>query len=765
MANKPGEANFFPDVPVYPEMGMFMPVYGKFDLTTYIQGASDYEIMAFLVGKYNACLEAYGTVTKLSTETVTACKQLQGWINSWFDNLDVQEELNKKIDSMVKDGTFSTLLHQTFDEQINQQTTNTVTNWLVANVTPTGSAVVVDKSLSIEGAAADAKATGEIRTELIDEKNKFIKTNVLYSAKTIEVTGRGEWESQSITIDAKPNVDYFINIGNVVNNITDTVVSVQFYDGVNTYDETTYTAEYINSNNIIHRITAVASTTRLIVKLYRNYGPNAGTNGTTTFNDICITKWSSNIIEVPKDSICIQTSGFNRLTDETDDSGKLNRCILAGIEAENAIVVIDELLTLDKGVSISPKTGKENLVITSNLSKTAINASFYQGSWHDITTGIKVTNSCTVFTINNVDKTTEWSGIKFSKLAIVNGGYTWVEGTGDSLTYDVIGIQFERATVEIKDCYFYGMKIAINNPYTSLAYSDMLTISNCDFHYFTTAAIVASRCDSAMINNNAFVPFDGYSNAIYIRGGAGCTLIDNTFANWGHKNETGEWIKCKAASTTDDDNGSYVVFGYDSDISVIGLHSEWHVGSAVIYGKGGNITVQSAKIPLCATKSILCRYAGLINITGCEVEYAAGHVPYTDIYIIASCGVNISSCVRRAGVNDIRALKVATVNSSVGLANTGVIVIEKTGNTAKFFNPYTSGNKENATVNVNKVTAKISNYTGMAKTAMCSINSGNVISCNSRIVGDDNGINVEVELFGNNGEAYTGDATITVVTY
>ena len=169
MANKPGEANFFPDVPVYPEMGTFQPVYGKFDLTTYIQGASDYEIMAFLVGKYNACLEAYGTITKLSTDTITACKQLKDWINSWFDNLDVQDELNKKIDSMVADGSFGTLLHQTFDTQINQQTTSAVTAWLVANVTPTGSAVVVDKSLSIEGAAADAKATGNKITAV--EKN------------------------------------------------------------------------------------------------------------------------------------------------------------------------------------------------------------------------------------------------------------------------------------------------------------------------------------------------------------------------------------------------------------------------------------------------------------------------------------------------------------------------------------------------------------------------------------------------------------------
>ena len=185
MANKPGEANFFPDVPVYPEMGTFMPVYGKFDLTTYIQGASDYEIMAFLVGKYNACLEAYGNITKLSTETITACKQLQDWINSWFTNLDVQEEINKKLDSMVADGSFGTLLHHTFDTQINQQTTNAVTDWLVKNVTPAGSAVAVDKSLSIEGAAADAKSTG----------------TAINSISTLLFTGNGRVWNKSVSTE------------------------------------------------------------------------------------------------------------------------------------------------------------------------------------------------------------------------------------------------------------------------------------------------------------------------------------------------------------------------------------------------------------------------------------------------------------------------------------------------------------------------------------------------------------------------------------
>ena len=765
MANKPGEANFFPDVPVYPEMGTFMPVYGKFDLTTYIQGASDYEIMAFLVGKYNTCLEAYGNITKLSTDTITACKQLQDWINSWFTNLDVQEEINKKIDSMVADGSFGTLLHQTFDAQINQQTTSAVTAWLVANVTPTGSAVVVDKSLSIEGAAADAKATGEIRTYVEEEKNKFIKNNILYNNSEVNVTGSGPWESQKITINASPNIDYFVSIGSVENNLTDTVARILFSDGTTTYEERLITAEDVTNKKIVHVISKLDITTTMTLNLYRNSSESTGTSGTTIFKDVRITKWSSIVTETNRDSIAFKTSNFNRLESETDDSGKLNRCIAAGIESENAIVVIDELLSIKEGVHIYPKTGKENLLITSILSKTANNSSFYNGKWHSISTGINVTGSCTVFTIHNVDNTTEWSGIEFSKLAIVNTGYSWKQGKDDTLTYDVIGIQYERATAAIKDCYFYGMKIAVNNPYTALAYSDMLNISNCDFHYFTDAAIVASRCDSAIIKNNSFVPFNNYKNAIYIRGGAGCTLIDNTFTNWGHKNAAGEWVKCAAASRTPDDNGSFVIYSYDSNISVIGLHSEWHTGTAVIYSKGGNITVQSAKIPLCASEFVLCRYSGIVNVTGCEVEYAAGHVPYDDIYAVATCGVNVKSSIRRGGVNVARPLKVNTVNSPAGFANVGVVVIEKIGETAKFYNPYTPGNKNDATISGNKITAKLSNYAGLAKTAIASINKGGAVFCNAVIASDTGGDNIELTLFDASGSAYTSDVTATIVVY
>lgn len=205
MANKPTPADFSPTVPDFPVIGQYQPIYGKFDLTTYIQGASDYEIMSFLVQCYNATLKGYSDVTQLSKDTVTAYNQLQTWVNTWFAKLDVQQEINNKLQAMYEAGTLATAIAQSnaippavaqylnstegtqnlsnvtaqkieamaasgaLGIVINNTGTvqNTTTNWLQQHVTPTGSAVMVDKSLSIEGAAADAKATGRIKDNLV----------------------------------------------------------------------------------------------------------------------------------------------------------------------------------------------------------------------------------------------------------------------------------------------------------------------------------------------------------------------------------------------------------------------------------------------------------------------------------------------------------------------------------------------------------------------------------------------------------------------
>lgn len=92
--------------------------------------------------------------------------RLQGYVNDYFTNLDVQQEINNKLDDMATSGELSNLLSPFIPDL--------VTNWLNTNVNPVGSAVVVDSSLSVSGAAADAKKTGQgISTNKTASENNF----------------------------------------------------------------------------------------------------------------------------------------------------------------------------------------------------------------------------------------------------------------------------------------------------------------------------------------------------------------------------------------------------------------------------------------------------------------------------------------------------------------------------------------------------------------------------------------------------------------
>lgn len=118
------------------------------------------------------------------------------FVENYFENLDVQEEINTKLNQMALDGTLADLLAPLVDDKlpdvvddklgavVTDQLPDVVTDqlpgvvsdqidgavatpaatattaWLTANVNPVGSAVVVDSSLTISGAAADAEVTG-----------------------------------------------------------------------------------------------------------------------------------------------------------------------------------------------------------------------------------------------------------------------------------------------------------------------------------------------------------------------------------------------------------------------------------------------------------------------------------------------------------------------------------------------------------------------------------------------------------------------------
>ena len=145
-------ANFTPVLGNYKTLQPFRYWCQKVLPLVYDDSLSYYELLCKVVDYLNKTMEdvetLHGDVTKLHT----AYEELQSYVNNYFSTLDVQEEINNKLDLMASDGTLTNL--------INPLIAPAVSEWLKNNLTPT--APPIDKTLTIEGACADAKITGDV---------------------------------------------------------------------------------------------------------------------------------------------------------------------------------------------------------------------------------------------------------------------------------------------------------------------------------------------------------------------------------------------------------------------------------------------------------------------------------------------------------------------------------------------------------------------------------------------------------------------------
>ena len=124
----------------------------------YDDSLSYYELLNKVVVYLNNVISDVSNTETNVESLLTAYNQLQEYVNTYFNGIDIQDEINNRLDEMAANGTLTSLISPFIPDL--------VSTWLSENVTPT--TPLIDKTLSIDGAGADAKVVGNVFSGLED---------------------------------------------------------------------------------------------------------------------------------------------------------------------------------------------------------------------------------------------------------------------------------------------------------------------------------------------------------------------------------------------------------------------------------------------------------------------------------------------------------------------------------------------------------------------------------------------------------------------
>lgn len=212
---------------------------------TYDDSLSYYELLNKVVNYLNHTIEDLTNVENNTSELAEAYDKLQKYVNDYFDDIDIEAELRNVLDGMVEDGTLDALLDplvanrlpDVVGEQISDVVAaqiddavegqiggaveeqlpplvdanigEEVSTWLTENVDPVGSAVLVDNTLTISGAAADSRVTGEELNELKRQLIDFTGNEVIPITSGGYIVTNGDTVNIS-SITSSPTYGYAI---------------------------------------------------------------------------------------------------------------------------------------------------------------------------------------------------------------------------------------------------------------------------------------------------------------------------------------------------------------------------------------------------------------------------------------------------------------------------------------------------------------------------------------------------------------------------
>ena len=254
----------------------------------YDDSMSYYELLNKVVTILNTAINDVDNAEKNIDALLNAYNELQGYVNEYFDNLDVQQEINNKLDSMAISGELSPLLgpyvtaqlpsvvHDEMPEVVASQIDGAVDRviddvvasqiatpaaeaadaWLDENLSSVTETTVIDASLTLANAAAQSKAAGDgininksmlsniVTSDDADFSGNTINQGISPSSKKWTGTSAGYVSYILLLPESKGSVTV------TANNDANSVI------GFLTNNSHTYNTQASLVNNTLHTITA-----------------------------------------------------------------------------------------------------------------------------------------------------------------------------------------------------------------------------------------------------------------------------------------------------------------------------------------------------------------------------------------------------------------------------------------------------------------------------------------------------------------------------
>ena len=82
---------------------------------------TEYQLFCKVVEYLNKVIDDMNAVGQQTENITNAMTELQDYVNNYFENLDVQEEINNKLNEMVTDGTLTNIIENYINPYIQEQ--------------------------------------------------------------------------------------------------------------------------------------------------------------------------------------------------------------------------------------------------------------------------------------------------------------------------------------------------------------------------------------------------------------------------------------------------------------------------------------------------------------------------------------------------------------------------------------------------------------------------------------------------------------------